>query len=272
MGITFMTRKRLTMRETRQEEGFSFIELALVFLIVGLIAAGVFAVMNLIRVSEMQAMIAETDDLKRNISAFEAKYHGLPGDLINASDYFGTSDCGATSASQMNGNGDAKIRFAQGGDGVIESYKAWCHLTLAELTKHRYDGSISDYATIAVPGEDIPATKRNGGGYFIGFGLQENRVNQLVLGKPSGGMYAANVIVPNGILAVDEARYIDLKTDDGDPMGGQVRAFDGDDVAAESCVTAAGVYQYVSSSVLPSAYAAPAPPLRPCGLVFFLVR
>lgn len=84
----------------KRQHGFTLIELSIVLVIIGLLAAGILIGRDLIRASELRADIAATEKLGLAVSTFKGKYGCLPGDCANATEFFPQS---------ANGNGNGRI-------------------------------------------------------------------------------------------------------------------------------------------------------------------
>jgi prepilin-type N-terminal cleavage/methylation domain-containing protein len=94
-------------RETRSERGFTLIEIAVVLVIIGLIVGGVLVGQDLIKAAPVRAEMSELENVETAIYAFRDKYSALPGDISNATTFFGTTD--ANGYAVANGNGDGTI-------------------------------------------------------------------------------------------------------------------------------------------------------------------
>jgi Tfp pilus assembly protein PilE len=64
--------------------GFTIIELAVVFIIIGLLAAIVLVGRDLIHTAEIVDTIRQVDEYNTAVAAFQTKYYCLPGDCANA--------------------------------------------------------------------------------------------------------------------------------------------------------------------------------------------
>lgn len=125
----------------RLHSGFSLVELSIVLVILGLLVGGVLSGQALIRASELRKFTNDASTYVTAIRSFQERYNGLPGDLINATAFWGQTDaniavCRVTIGSGTNTcNGD--------GDGVMETWEmfyAWKHLVNAGLIPGQYAG------------------------------------------------------------------------------------------------------------------------------------
>jgi len=113
----------------RNKKGFTLVELALVIVVIAIIATTVAAGSGIVKQFKLRLVTVELSNYKTMITQFKMQYNALPGDMNNASSYWG----GAT-----NGNGDKLI------NSFNESYHAWQHLNKAGLiTKIPYNGALS---------------------------------------------------------------------------------------------------------------------------------
>ncbi len=190
--------------------GFTLIELSIVLLIISLIAGGVATGRSLIRSAKIVDVIDDINQYQTAVKAFELEYNGLPGDLLNAAEYW--------PGQTHSGNGDGDI-----GDSVIGNTEAYYigedstffeHLSLANLTDGAYIGN--GQWTI---GTNLPKTSIENNTFKPYFNSRKNLFlmgdkydltynNFLVYEKTGDG---DNAISPN------DAYRIDLKLDDGLP-------------------------------------------------------
>lgn len=204
---------------------FSLVEMSIVIVILGIIAAGIMGGKNLLESAKTRSIIAEFSQYKVAINSFSAKYESLPGDFGDAVSYWGT-----LSGNNANGDNDGKIEFKVGS--VYEAYHAWQHLAFADMVNVAFLGTQTTSA--AVLDQDVPMSK-TGGGFFLEwgvFGLGE--ANAIVLGAPKAT--SAAPILVNGVLTPSQALSLDVKMDDGAPAKGSVRGKDGSDSTAANCV------------------------------------
>jgi prepilin-type N-terminal cleavage/methylation domain-containing protein len=220
--------------------GFSLVELSVVIVIIGLLAAAVMGGAELLRSMRMKSMAALTQDYKGALTQFSSIYQGLPGDLVNATQYFDADSlpspsrgtCDNESIASVNGDGDGKIEPGQ------ESALANLHLSLAEIAKHVYCGAWS-------------------GTYDVGVNVIESKVAKgaaMRIVCCGSSDYARAIAMKNhfeffsvsplnagereGVLAPKEARDVDYKFDDGNPDAGFVAAsgkFTGSGYAKDGC-------------------------------------
>ncbi len=223
-----MTNKRM--------QAFSLIELSIVLVILGLITGGVLAGQSLIRAAELRGISTQTDEYRSAVNIFKAKYFSLPGDMTNATDFWGAldgadglgADCFtliSTATATCNGNGNGWINDPAGGTGVwnwAERFTFWVHLSNAGLILGQYTGK-SDSTTNAftvTPGLNSPEGAISGSEVRIvssDFIYGAGHTNSFAgLGMTNALEFRQNILTPT------EAWSIDKKFDDGMPGTGRV--------------------------------------------------
>jgi hypothetical protein len=84
--------------------------------------SGILVGKDMIRAAELRSITSEKDQIQTAVMLFRNKYLGLPGDLSNATAFWGTMPTGtcsntvagasgATGTQTCNGDGDSKIGF-----------------------------------------------------------------------------------------------------------------------------------------------------------------
>ena len=215
---------------------FSLVELSIVLVILGLLTGGILAGQNMIRAAELRAVVTELDRYTSAIHSFRSKYLALPGDMSNATDFWGamtSGSCphatGGTGTQTCNGNADGKIENTSGvASQSNERLLIWQHLANSGMIEGTYTGIAgSNGASDHDLGINHPVSKlsnagwaahHNGSpsgdtGYFDG-----DYGNVLRIGAPATGDSAPNT----PILLPEEAWGIDKKVDDGLPAMGKV--------------------------------------------------
>src|SRR3569833_2534544 len=98
------------------QRGFTLVELSIVLVILGLLVGGVLTGQSLIRAAELRSVTTQEQRYVTAVQTFRDKYFALPGDMTNATAYWGTATAcpgdypspAATSAT-CNGDGDVQI-------------------------------------------------------------------------------------------------------------------------------------------------------------------
>lgn len=239
--------------------GFSLVELAIVLVIIGLITGGILMGQDLIRASELNSVVTDLNKYKTAVNTFRLKYNAYPGDMANATLYWGRADGGSPASSNCaapntnvtvptatcNGNGDGNIAF--GSLANSESYRAWQHLSLSGLVPGNFTGvgvlpNTTGWYT-GVIGTNIPASKLANVGYsFVnsqlsghcGPGIQWTAGTKFNVWQNHMYVAAASTdgLAWGAALVPAEAASIDSKIDDGLPGRGNINAY-----CAATCTT-----------------------------------
>ena len=206
----------------RHRNGFTLIELSMVLIVIGLIVVGVTGGKSLMKAAELRGIITQYNNYKTAINAFDLQYDALPGDMPDASDYWGSA-CGGAVAAPAGCNGD--------GDGFIdpgastEEYRFWQHLVLSEVLPGDYTGEADGVYGI-VAGVNVPSTKIDGVYFrseyktYSAYNLDANifSIQQDIANSTEN---------QGGFLSPPEAVSFDKKIDDGFAATGNVFARNG---------------------------------------------
>lgn len=210
------------------QRGFSLVELSIVLVILGLLVGGILAGQSLIRASQLRGVVTEHDRYKTAIFSFRDKYFMLPGDMNNATSFWGDQATGTYACASgstpdgtpgtCNGNGNGQIggTSSPGPEGV----RAWQHLQLANLIEGSLTGYYDTGGKLTI-GVNSPASKNPNTGWALvyrGTGANEpiygTSVNFMQIGTES-----ANELWGAALRPAD-AWNIDTKIDDGQPTTG----------------------------------------------------
>lgn len=236
------------MQNNSQRLAFSLVELSIVLVILGLLVGGVLSGQSLIRAAELRAVTSEYNKWHSAAYAFRDKYFALPGDMTNATAFWGAldidgnglgSNCRGESSGLATCNGDGDGTICQTATCTSQTFEAllfWKHLANAGLIEGTYSGSMaSGTQTICNSSTDqllancnVPASKLSSGGWIIHnlgqitsntYYFDGNYGNTLQISKlpsDSGG----NI----GLLKPEELWAVDVKVDDGRPGIGRLVA------------------------------------------------
>lgn len=205
------------------KQGFTLVELAIVIVIIGLIVSGVVGANSLIESSKKQNAIKQMNNLSVAIKAFQLEFDAFPGDMRDATEYWGTTEI-------ENGDGDGRI----GGTYAhwvarTEFVQFWEHLESAEIFK--LDGHLSENTDAFRAFDKIENTN-----VIIGYkkplsvsywhdspGFKMKKAHGLyIVDKDRGGS------ILEGKLSSNQFLYpIDKKIDDGLSGSGNIIARDG---------------------------------------------
>jgi prepilin-type N-terminal cleavage/methylation domain-containing protein len=245
---------------THPRSAFSLIELSIVLVILGLLAGGILAGKSLIRASELRSAATDFNRYKTATLSFRDKYFGLPGDITNATAFWGAADnsTGNTAACQTtastdsktcNGNGDARIATSTAS---AESYRFWQQLANAGIIEGSFTGVPDAAGTAAASNSPsgrigtslwYPFYAGVANGSVTTFDGSYNNVFQF------GGYHTYPAY--NSILKPEEAWNIDSKLDDGQPGTGMVRAKEPSGFSGLNCTTATASSQVTAAYYLP---------------------
>lgn len=223
------------------ERGFSLVELSIVLVILGLLTGGILSGQSLIRAAEIRNVITDTQRYYAAIHAFKDKYFALPGDMTNATKFWGniqgsasdnyTASCynapSADGKATCNGNGDGWIYT--GTPDAEEQTLAWQHLASAGLISGAFGGGANP-ASIIIPSGTLPLVppskantnsvwrilQANNAASTTSFALP--RANYLIIYKYPAPIFS---------LRPEEAWNIDTKVDDGKPATGALLNYKG---------------------------------------------
>lgn len=210
-------------KKNNKQAGFSLIELAIVLIVMGLLIGGVMKGRELIESARLKRIISQLHEYQMATSAFLDKYEALPGDFNKASFAIG--------AHLRNGNGNGIIDGA-GLAAQSEALAFWSHLATAGFIGSPGN---EDEQNLGEFGKGAPQTSI-GGGFTIENNPHGLQGHWFILGQKNRDHG------DGGLLTPTQAMSIDKKLDNGYPTSGKVRAFDGSDRNAHSCVRADGTY------------------------------
>ena len=248
--------------ERKAKAGFTLVELSIVLVILGLLVGGVLSGQSLIHASQLRAVTTEVTNYKTALNAFRDKYFGLPGDITNATSYWGAASdvttcftTASTTAATCNGDGDGMIDSYGNTSGVGDEYRrAWQQLTNAGLVEGSFNGIGAPGGDMGnLPGINVPRSKFPGAAWamiYDGPGTlpgSDPGGNQLRIGS-SGDEGDADNVEP--IFKPEDAYNIDAKIDDGYPDQGAVRTPNFN--PSFNCMTASPNATYAYSTTAPT--------------------
>lgn len=229
---------------------FSLVELSIVLVILGLLTGGILAGQSLIRAAELRSVSTEFNRFVTAAQTFRDKYMQLPGDITNATKFWGALDGGNGTGSDCRGESSALPTCNGDGNGLLqgyitsatfthENYLFWTHLDHAGLIEGKYTGNYGQFpgntictGTDMVPGCNVPKAKLGNSSYWFptaGGTISAHAdlfdgnygTNILLLSNSitwSTGMFTGALMKP------EEVWNLDTKMDDGQPGLGNVVA------------------------------------------------
>lgn len=209
--------------------GFSLVELSIVLVILGLLTGGILGGQSLIRAAELRSVSTEYNRYITAMQTFRDKYFALPGDMANATSFWGaSSSCPGTAGTgtqTCNGNGNGRIGVAAAASQYGEDYTFWQHLANAGLIEGTYTGMAGSAGGTHRTVDNSPRGKLSNSLWMIDddgssvaamFPVAVARHNFRLGGTISNGW-------PHGkLLTPEEMWNVDTKMDDSRPGFGAV--------------------------------------------------
>ena len=184
--------------------GFTFIEIAVVLTVIGLILGGILKGRELIDNARVRALENDIEGFRVSWLSFYERYRAYPGDFSRAS--------AIIAPDTTDGDGDGRIEDS--GDSS-EVAAVWQHLAGSGFLQGPFDGADTRAGDLACGnGEETCPTNPYGGFYKIAFGNRSDDEN-----VPDRHELITGGLIPARILAL-----LDLRLDDGDPEQGDLRA------------------------------------------------
>ncbi len=229
------------------QRGFTLVELSIVLVIIGLLVGGVMVGQSLIQAATLNSIATDVEKYKSSMAAFRDKYQGIPGDIANATQFWGLAggasgyttacfDTVSTDAKTCDGNNDRQINtwsqslayssgYTVAAHNNHEAFRFWQQLANAGLVTGTYTGEGS---AGNVAGTNVPKTRMGNTSFFptsidtgwTMFGALQSASYgiALVFNVNGGGIGGAG---PRA-LSPEDAMSIDDKHDDGMPATGNI--------------------------------------------------
>lgn len=198
--------------------GFSLVELSIVLVVLGLLVGGILAGKSLIRASELRAVVREYELYRGAVFSFREKYLAIPGDMANASQFWGLAAAGlacrdveSVDKTTCNGNGDGRMSPRSFLIFSDERMRFWQHLANAEMISGQYDGVIIEGASKLSSSSWMISHSGNITGSSNEFDGFFGNYFKIIKGSSTVGE-----------MSPSETWNIDTKIDDGKPARGKV--------------------------------------------------
>src|SRR5665213_1974652 len=163
-------------------EGFTLVEMAIVLVVIGLLVGAIFVGRDLIHAAELRSVVSDIEKFKSAVNTFKLKFNGIPGDMTDATTYWGVdpNGCPNTAANTVpkiatcDGVGNGRIVYGAPVTYWCETFRFWQQLANAGLIPGSYSGASSGgggtidcSAARALLGVSIPPSKISGAGYMV---------------------------------------------------------------------------------------------------------
>jgi prepilin-type N-terminal cleavage/methylation domain-containing protein len=219
----------------KNNAAFSLVELSIVLVILGLLTGGILTGQSLIKAAELRAVPTEAEQFAAAVNTFKGKYFGLPGDITNATSFWGDNNTHCADGAitngtpgTCNGDGDGAIEVA-GANAEGEIFMFWNQLALAGLINGQFSGIAGTGSGFdSDAGVNAPASKLSSGIWAVFYHSGDHGIffrdvsglssNDLMVGADTGTVYPENPL-----LRPEDAWNIDKKMDDGQPGRGKVQ-------------------------------------------------
>jgi prepilin-type N-terminal cleavage/methylation domain-containing protein len=229
------------------KRGFSLVELSIVLVILGLLVGGVLSGQSLIRAAQWRKTMVDVQNIGAAVGTFRDKYFALPGDMPNATAFWGAADGSTGLTAACPTSGGTTVTCNGNGDGTVggstmdattgpESYRFWQHLNNAALYPNNLTGTPRTGTTKtlnwdSVIGTNVPASPLDSSvGYEVSnwasaYGSSNYR-RQLTL-HIAKCCYtdAMRASLEGASIKPEEVWNLDTKIDDGKPRFGNVQIY-----------------------------------------------
>lgn len=221
----------LTFKPTRFfQQAFSLVELSIVLVILGLLVGSILAGQSIIRAAELRKITTSLDNIRTAYGIFRDKYFYLPGDMPNATSFWGAlascpSDASTSgSTATCDGNGDGAL----GSDGTTnEATRAWQHLAVAGFINGNYSGRYFGGNNLqGLPNPNFYIVRGQESGFHIYTSVGSSNANNFDyptgLYLFAGSKNSSGNNDGNPITSVNDTWNIDTKIDDGKAKTGAI--------------------------------------------------
>ena len=254
-----LTKRNCSLEYEYMQRAFSLVELSIVLVILGLLTGGILAGQSLIRAAELRKLSVTPAQFTAEWMSFKGKYQGIPGDLVNATKFFGgfanpsvytgTDPTNANGTVNGDGNGWVEWNIVPADGGAShggEQYWVNNHLYLSGLSVDR--AAPHNSPTLPRSSHFLMKAPAISGFMMIGrnsstkwagiyIGTPANP-NWGPLEKDGHALQFVSLLQNNQAwgpaIKPEEIWNIDQKLDDGKPLTGVIQAYDGGDPSSGS--------------------------------------
>ncbi len=226
---------------------FTLIEMAVVVMVIGLILGGIVAGGNILHATNLKRITVDLDEYSTAIRQFNNQYQAQPGDMFDATQYWGAqvgsantfgviSGCDNSLLTPANGratcNGDGNGKIGRLTSEHYEMYRAWQHLHNAGLIRGDEFAGVpgSNADTLHhIAGYNAPSGPLNGTSYAVqtrpeavhttSWDWPHGEIPALIFGGEQG-----TTLPFSAALTPRELYEIDRKADDGAIQYGKIRS------------------------------------------------
>lgn len=245
----------------KNNNGFSLVELSIVLVILGLLVGGILGGQALIHAAELRKVTQDVNTYRTAVYTFRDKYFGMPGDINNATQFWGAADANAANCTTTQGTGTQTCNGNN--DGAVtqgaESYRFWQQLVNAGLINGDYTGvpGPSPWSTRQIAdqiGINIPKIYGGNVGIVIvsewtsanlWYTPPSSRSNAITISTCCNGLQKN---IEGGGFLPEDAWNIDKKLDDGEADNGIVQIYRGYWANCTTANTAPAQYQLGGST------------------------
>lgn len=221
------------MMKMKSERAFTYIDYAVLVIIVALISGSIIVAMEMLDISKSRNIISQIRTLDSATSRFIDKYRFMPGDLPMATEWaLGSDDrgCGKPGSRKKpitsrlvgcdgDGNGKVTDYYNSSRQFNWEIASFWYHLSKAGMVKERYNGRNA-------VGMGFPENVNGKGGIHMFAGSEGLSHYYHLSATDNGDIFEPNMRYKDNFSPA-EANIIEKKIDDQLPFEGVVRAFTG---------------------------------------------
>jgi len=256
-----MSKNNTRIGQAYVRSAFSLVELSIVIVVIGLLVGGIMVGQGMIQTAKLRTISTDFSMYRSALNSFREKYSALPGDMPNATQFWGPADgvimdvgvvddcanltTAAVGNETCNGNGNGFI--AEQSVQYYEAYRGWQQLANAGMIKGKYTGvsGTNRAEWFNRPGVNSPAIALDKRGSWSFRSFSEDYAGDTDwFAVPAGNYLMAGASVTNPVVnmhsgdalfSAGEARMIDGKFDDGIAGSGNIMTFKGGGTLNSGC-------------------------------------